>query len=51
MDTYTGAGVAHKVSLVPGEGEGKAIERVPGPPPPSELSQDPSLHHPFSGFS
>ncbi len=30
-----------------GEEEGRAIERVPVPP---ELSQDPSLHHPSSGF-
>jgi hypothetical protein len=37
-----------KISLVLGAGEGRAIERVPGPP---ELSQDPSLHHPFSDFS
>ncbi len=31
-----------------GGGERRAIEHVSGPP---ELSQDPSLHHPFGGFS
>jgi hypothetical protein len=35
-----------KSVLRQGEGEGRAIERVPGHP---ELSHDPSLHHPF-GF-
>ncbi len=31
-----------------GDGEGRAIERVSGLP---GLSQDPSVHHPFGGFS
>jgi hypothetical protein len=37
-----------KSFLHSGEGVGRAIKRVPGLP---ELSQDLSLHHPFSGFS
>jgi hypothetical protein len=36
-----------KVVVCWGEGDGRAIERVSGPP---ELSQDTSLHHPSSGF-
>jgi hypothetical protein len=35
------------ISPVSGDGALDDIERVPGPP---ELSQDPSLHHSFSGF-
>jgi hypothetical protein len=36
-----------KLVLCWGEGEERAIERVTGP---TELSQDPSLHHPFGGI-